>query len=191
MDLDDEQEEIQIGFESLEHLRQELVELYSRLLSGLHFCYSIFTKTKTMRKVAAIFNSSKPGEILAQLEEQLTRVIESGDNWKRLSSNRVERQLLNLLEVHRMSLTHLHDQVSRILVHIDESEWQRTVREISNIPFQTHHDDVSHRRTTGTCDWITGRKEFRRWMRGSSSVIVLYGIRTYATCYSTSVFQSY
>ncbi|KAH0420269.1 hypothetical protein CcaCcLH18_14102 [Colletotrichum camelliae] len=151
MDLDDEQEEIQIGFESLEHLRQELVDLYSRLLSGLHFCYSIFTKTKTMRKVAAIFNSSKPGEILAQLEEQLTRAIESGDNCKRLS-------------------------ISRILVHIDEIEWQRTLRAISNIPFQTHHDDVSHRRTTGTCDWITGRKEFRRWMRGSCSVIVLYGI---------------
>ncbi|KAI8308002.1 hypothetical protein K4K61_003052 [Colletotrichum sp. SAR11_59] len=70
MHLEDTQDEIHMGLRSLENLHRELVDLYAGLLSALQFCHSFFTKNKAMRKVAAVFNSSKPGGILGQLEEQ-------------------------------------------------------------------------------------------------------------------------
>ncbi|KAL3293671.1 vegetatible incompatibility protein HET-E-1 [Colletotrichum asianum] len=70
MHLEDTKDEIHMGLRSLENLHRELVDLYAGLLSALQFCHSFFTKNKAMRKVAAVFNSSKPGGILGQLEKQ-------------------------------------------------------------------------------------------------------------------------
>ncbi|KAF0328745.1 hypothetical protein GQ607_004157 [Colletotrichum asianum] len=186
MHLEDTQDEIHMGLRSLENLHRELVDLYAGLLSALQFCHSFFTKNKAMRKVAAVFNSSKPGGILGQLEKQHKKVDDCGDDCKKISSHRLERKLLRLLEDHQISMVQMNDQVSRILVHIDESKRQETLRRISNIPFQTHHDDVSHRRTPGTCDWITSRKEFHRWTGGSCPVVILYGIPGAGKTYLTS-----
>ncbi|KAJ0352513.1 hypothetical protein COL154_012517 [Colletotrichum chrysophilum] len=104
MDLEQQQNDTQIGHESVEHLHHELVDLYTGLLSALQFCYLLFTKTKTMRKVAAILNSSKPGESLVQLEEQHKRVISSGDDCKNISSHRLDQKYQSLLEDHQTSL---------------------------------------------------------------------------------------
>lgn len=191
MHLDETKDEVHMGLQSLDNLHQELVELYSGLLSALQFCHSFFSKSKTMRKMAAVFDSDKPGEILRRLEEQHKKVIDCGNDCKRVSSHQLEQKYLGLLGDHQTSLAHLNDQIFQILVHMDESELQLTLRRISNIPFQTHHDDISHRRTPGTCDWITGRDEFRLWMRSSSSVIILYGIRKYSNRYLASGCQSY
>ncbi|KAJ0363535.1 hypothetical protein COL26b_012925 [Colletotrichum chrysophilum] len=104
MDLEQQQNDTQIGHESVEHLHHELVDLYTGLLSALQFCYLLFTKTKTMRKVAAILNSSKPGESFVQLEEQHKRVISSGDDCKNISSHRLDQKYQSLLEDHQTSL---------------------------------------------------------------------------------------
>ncbi|KAI8297340.1 hypothetical protein K4K59_003517 [Colletotrichum sp. SAR11_240] len=71
MHLEESQDENPIGLESLDHLHRELVDLYSRLLSALQFCYSFFSKTGagktflTSRVVDFVVENTKHNEAVA------------------------------------------------------------------------------------------------------------------------------
>ncbi|KAH9237541.1 hypothetical protein K456DRAFT_1747358 [Colletotrichum gloeosporioides 23] len=174
MHLEESQYGNHIGLESLHYLHREIVDLYSGVLSALQFCYSFFSKSKTMRKVAAVFNSSAPAEIIGQLEEQHKKVTDRGDVCKRVSSHRFEHKYLTMLEGHQTSLGRVNDRVNRILVQIYEKERLRTLRKISEILFQAHHRTVRVKRTAGTCDWLITNTKLTRWMEGGCALVVLY-----------------
>ncbi|KAG4283468.1 hypothetical protein FPRO06_07847 [Fusarium proliferatum] len=80
-----------------------------------------------------------------------------------------------MLQKIQPTLTELEDRVQELLVRIDESEQRNILGAISSILFRAHHDEVSRRRTAGTCEWILKRETFIRWEESDSSVTILYG----------------
>ncbi|KAF4943325.1 hypothetical protein FSARC_14946, partial [Fusarium sarcochroum] len=73
------------------------------------------------------------------------------------------------------SLTELSDRVKEVLVRIDEKERRETLESISTILFRAHHEEVSRKRISGTCEWILKKKEFFQWEESGSPVTILYG----------------
>ncbi|KAJ4037350.1 hypothetical protein NW756_005645 [Fusarium oxysporum] len=159
----------------LDNLHKELIKLYSALLGALQYCYLISSQHKVKRKATAIFNSSELVSIHKDLEVQHTKVLSCGENCHKILTHTLSRKSLDLLGKVQPSLTELGDQVRELLVRIDESERCKTLGAISSILFLAHHDEVSGKRTEGTCEWILKKEKFIQWRESDSSVTILYG----------------
>ncbi|KAF5722641.1 het-E-1 heterokaryon incompatibility protein [Fusarium mundagurra] len=177
MHIGGNQNEIKLSQQCLDHLHEELIKFYSGLFSALQYCHTISSKHKVKRKATAIFNSSEVVIIHKDLEVQHKKVIACGENCHKILNHTLSRKSLDLLEKIQPSLTELGDRVHELLVRIDESERRETLGAISSILFRAHHDEVSRKRTAGTCEWILKRETFIRWEESDSSVTILYGNR--------------
>ncbi|KAF5594280.1 het-E-1 heterokaryon incompatibility protein [Fusarium pseudocircinatum] len=169
------QDDIRISQQCLDHLQEELIKFYSGLFSALQYCYTISRKHKVKRKATAIFNSSEVVSVHKDLQVQHKKVITCGDNCHKILNHALSLKSLELLEKLQPSLAELGDRVRELLIRIDEAERHMILRAISSILFRAHHEEVSRKRTVGTCEWILNKKTFLRWEEGDSSVTVLYG----------------
>ncbi|KAF4999983.1 hypothetical protein FDECE_11331 [Fusarium decemcellulare] len=160
---------------SLDHLQDDLVILYTGVLSALEYCYTMFTKKKVYRKLVAIFTSSEPNEILKKLDAYEKNVMGRGEDCERLCSHRMSAHSIDLLQELRASMAGVHEQVLKVLVRLEDDEKNKTFRAISDIPFRSHHAAIHEERTEGTCGWVLEREEFKDWKSSESSVAVLYG----------------
>ncbi|KAG4282209.1 hypothetical protein FPRO04_13385 [Fusarium proliferatum] len=175
MHIGETEDDVKLSQQCLNSLHEELIKLYSGLLGALKYCYSISSKHKIQRKATAIFNSSEVVNINQDLEVQHRKVISCGENCQKILSHTISRKSLDLLEKIQPSLTDLRERVREMLVRIDESERHQTLGAISSILFRAHHEEVSRKRTAGTCEWILKRETFIRWEESDSSVTILYG----------------
>ncbi|KAF5548835.1 het-E-1 heterokaryon incompatibility protein [Fusarium mexicanum] len=148
-------DDVKLSQQCLNSLHEELIKLYSGLLSAL--------------------NSSEVVSIHKELEVQHKKVIACGENCHKILSHTLSRKSLDLVEKIQPSLTDLGDRFRELLVRIDESERRKTLGTISSILFRAHHDEISQKRTAGTCEWILKRETFVRWKQSDSSVTILYG----------------
>lgn len=171
--------DVKLSQQCLNSLHEELIKLYSGLLGALKYCYSISSKHKIQRKATAIFNSSEVVSIHQDLEVQHRKVIACGENCHKILNHTLSHKSLDMLQKIQPTLTELGDRVQKLLVRMDESERRNTLGAISSILFRAHHDEVSRRRTVGTCEWILKRETFIRWEESDSSVTILYGSRKY------------
>ncbi|KAJ0139210.1 hypothetical protein HZ326_17855 [Fusarium oxysporum f. sp. albedinis] len=169
------QDEAKLSQQGLDNLREELIKLYSALLSTLKYCNLISSQHKVKRKATAIFNSSELVSIHQDLEAQHKKVIDRGEDCRKILSHTLSRKSLDLLRSIQPSLTEIGDRVRESLVRIDESERCETLKSISAILYQAHHEEVSGKRTAGTCEWILKKEKFIRWEESDSSVTILYG----------------
>ncbi|RKL00265.1 hypothetical protein BFJ71_g5753 [Fusarium oxysporum] len=169
------QNEVKLSQQGLDNLREELIKLYSALLSALKYCYFISSQHKVKRKATAIFNSSELVSIHEDLEAQHKKVIDRGEDCRKILSHTLSRKSLDLLRSIQPSLTEIGDRVRELLVRIDESERRETLKSISSILYRAHHEEVSGKRTVGTCEWILKKEKFIRWEESDSSVTILYG----------------
>ncbi|SCO87393.1 related to vegetatible incompatibility protein HET-E-1 [Fusarium oxysporum] len=169
------QNEVKLSQQGLDNLREELIKLYSALLSALKYCYFISSQHKVKRKATAIFNSSELVSIHQDLEAQHKKVIDRGEDCRKILSHTLSRKSLDLLRNIKPSLTEIGDRVRELLVRIDESERRETLKSISAILYRAHHEEVSGNRTAGTCEWILKKEKFIRWEKSDSSVTILYG----------------
>ncbi|PCD33628.1 hypothetical protein AU210_009848 [Fusarium oxysporum f. sp. radicis-cucumerinum] len=169
------QNEVKLSQQGLDNLREELIKLYSALLSALKYCYFISSQHKVKRKATAIFNSSELVRIHEDLEAQHKKVIDRGEDCRKILSHTLSRKSLDLLRSIQPSLTEIGDRVRELLVRIDESERCETLKSISAILYRAHHEEVSGKRTAGTCEWILKKEKFIRWEESGSSVTILYG----------------
>ncbi|KAG9500543.1 hypothetical protein J7337_009024 [Fusarium musae] len=175
MDIGEAQDDIKLSQQCLGHLEEELIKFYSSLFSALQYCYTISSKHKVKRKATAIFNSSEVVSIHRDLEVQHKKVIACGENCHKILNHTLSRKSRDLLQKIQPTLTEIGDRVQELLVRIDEEERRETLRAISSILFRAHHDEVSRKRTAGTCEWILKRETFIRWEESDSSVTILYG----------------
>ncbi|PNP78932.1 hypothetical protein FNYG_07797 [Fusarium nygamai] len=175
MHIGETQDDVKLSQQCLSSLDEELIKLYSGLLGALNYCYSISSKHKVKRKATAIFNSSKVVSLHKDLEVQHRKAITCGENCHKILSHGLSRKSLDLLEKIQPSLVALGDRVQELLVRIDEDERRKTLGAISSILFRAHHEEVSRKRTAGTCEWILKRETFIRWEESDSSVTILYG----------------
>ncbi|EXL50446.1 hypothetical protein FOCG_08736 [Fusarium oxysporum f. sp. radicis-lycopersici 26381] len=169
------QNEVKLSQQGLDNLREELIKLYSALFSALKYCYFISSQHKVKRKATAILNSSELVSIHQGLEAQHKKVIDRGEDCRKILSHTLSRKSLNLLRSIQPSLTEIGDRVRELLVRIDESERCETLKSISAILYRAHHEEVSGKRTAGTCEWILKKEKFIRWEESDSSVTILYG----------------
>jgi hypothetical protein len=188
MHVGEAHDDIELSQQCLDHLHEELIKFYSALFCALRYCYSVSSKHKVKRKATAIFNSSEVVSIYKDLEVQHKKVIVSGENCHKIFYYTLSSKSLGLLQKIQPTLTELGDRVQELLVRIDESERRDTLGAISPILFRAHHDEVSRKRTAGTCQWILKRKTFIRWEESDSSVTILYGNRE---CSVLSVFSPF
>ncbi|KAF5256049.1 hypothetical protein FOXYS1_13501, partial [Fusarium oxysporum] len=128
----------------------ELIKLYSALFSALKYCYFISSQHKVKRKATAILNSSELVSIHQGLEAQHKKVIDRGEDCRKILSHTLSRKSLDLLRSIQPSLTEIGDRVRELLVRIDESERCETLKSISAILYRAHHEEVSGKRTAGT-----------------------------------------
>nr|RBQ91389.1 hypothetical protein FVER53263_13197 [Fusarium verticillioides] len=175
MHIGEAQDDIKLSQQCLGHLEEELIKFYSSLFSALQYCYTISSKHKVKRKATAIFNSSEVVSIHRDLEVQRKKVIACGENCHKILNHTLSSKSLDLLQKIQPTLTEIRDRVQELLVRIDEEERRETLRAISSILFRAHHDEVSRKRTAGTCEWILKRETFIRWEESDSSVTILYG----------------
>ncbi|KAJ4256038.1 hypothetical protein NW762_009112 [Fusarium torreyae] len=98
-----------------------------------------------------------------------------GEDCRNIANNNLSRKTLGLLGEIQPSLSDLGDRLREILVRIDEEKRRKTLESISAILFRAHHEEVSGKRTAGTCEWIWKKKQFLRWEESDSPVTVLYG----------------
>ncbi|KAF4947098.1 hypothetical protein FGADI_10728 [Fusarium gaditjirri] len=175
MHVQDTDEEVELGQQCLDNLHEELIKLYSALLGAFKYCYSITSKHKVKRKATAIFNSSEVVSIHKDLAVQHAKVLSCGENCHKFLSQALSHKSLDLLGKIQPSLTDLGDRVRELLIRIDESERRATLGAISSILFRAHHDEVSGKRTSGTCEWILKKEKFIQWEESDSSVTILYG----------------
>ncbi|KAG5754056.1 hypothetical protein H9Q70_003314 [Fusarium xylarioides] len=175
MHIGEAQDNIKLSQQCLDHLHEELIKFYSSVLSALQYCYSISNKHKVKRKATAIFNSSEVVGIHKDLEVQHKKVIACGENCHKILNHTLSSKSLDLLQKIQPTLTELGYRVQELLVRIDESERCKTLGAISSILFRAHHDEVSRKRTAGTCEWILNRETLIQWEQSDSSVIILYG----------------
>ncbi|RKL38038.1 hypothetical protein BFJ72_g7500 [Fusarium proliferatum] len=169
------QEEVEIGQQCVDSLHEELLKLYSALLGVLKSCHSIFSQHKVKRKATAIFNSSEVVSMHKDLAAQHTKVLSCGETCHKFLSHTLSRKSLDLLEQIQPSLIELKDRIRDLLVRIDESERRETLEGISSIMFRSHHDEISGKRTDGTCEWILKKEKFIKWEESKSCVTILYG----------------
>ncbi|KAG4262374.1 hypothetical protein FPRO03_10604 [Fusarium proliferatum] len=169
------QEEVEIGQQCVDSLHEELLKLYSALLGVLKYCHSIFSQHKVKRKATAIFNSSEVVSMHKDLAAQHTKVLSCGETCHKFLSHTLSRKSLDLLEQIQPSLIELKDRIRDLLVRIDESERRETLEGISSIMFRSHHDEISGKRTDGTCEWILKNEKFIKWEESKSCVTILYG----------------
>ncbi|KAL7755782.1 hypothetical protein ACKLNR_014309 [Fusarium oxysporum f. sp. zingiberi] len=175
MHIGETQDEIKLSQQGLDNLREELIKLYSALLSALKYSYLISSQHKVKRKATAIFNSSELVSIHQDLEAQHKKVIDRGEDCRKILSHTLSRKSLDLLRSIQPSLTEIGDRVRELLVRIDESERRETLKSISAILYRAHHEEVSGKRTAGTCEWILKKEKFIQWEESDSSVTILYG----------------
>ncbi|TXC05932.1 hypothetical protein FocTR4_00010780 [Fusarium oxysporum f. sp. cubense] len=175
MHIGETQDDIKLSQQGLDNLREELIKLYSALLSALNYSYLISSQYKVKRKATAIFNSSELVSIHQDLEAQHKKVIDRGEDCRKILSHTLSRKSLDLLRSIQPSLTEIGDRVRELLVRIDESERRETLKSISAILYRAHHEEVSGKRTAGTCEWILKKEKFIRWEESDSSVTILYG----------------
>ncbi|KAF5622086.1 het-E-1 heterokaryon incompatibility protein [Fusarium tjaetaba] len=175
MHIGEAQDDIKLTQQCLDHLHEELIKFYSSLLSALQYCYRISSKDKVKRKAIAIFNPSEVVSIRKDLEVQHKKVIACGENCHKIFNHTLSSKSLDLLQKIQPTLTKIGDRVQKLLVRIDEEKRRKTLGAISSILFRSHHDEVSRKRTTGTCEWILKRETFIRWEESDSSVTILYG----------------
>ncbi|KAH7200451.1 hypothetical protein DER44DRAFT_750705 [Fusarium oxysporum] len=175
MHIGETQDDIKLSQQGLDNLREELIKLYSALLSALKYSYLISSQHKVKRKATAIFNSSELVSIHQDLEAQHKKVIDRGEDCRKILSHTLSRKSLDLLRSIQPSLTEIGDRVRELLVRIDESERRETLKSISAILYRAHHEEVSGKRTAGTCEWILKKEKFIRWEESDSSVTILYG----------------
>jgi len=173
------QDEVKLSQQGLDNLREELIKLYSALLGALKYSYLISSQHKVKRKATAIFNSSELVSIHQDLEAQHKKVIDRGEDCRKILSHTLSRKSLDLLRSIQPSLTEIGDRVRELLVRIDESERRETLKSISAIFYRAHHEEVSGKRTAGTCEWILKKEKFIRWEKSDSSVTILYGNRKF------------
>ncbi|KAF5568178.1 het-E-1 heterokaryon incompatibility protein [Fusarium phyllophilum] len=175
MHIGEAHDAIKLSQQCLDNLHEELIKFYSLLFGALQYCYSISNKHKVKRKATAIFNSSEVVSIYKDLEVQHKKVIACGENCHKILNHTLSSKSLDLLQKIQPTLTELGDRVQELLVRIDESERREMLGAISSILFRAHHDEVSRKRTAGTCDWILNRETFIQWEQSDSSVTILYG----------------
>ncbi|KAF5591597.1 het-E-1 heterokaryon incompatibility protein [Fusarium subglutinans] len=175
MNIGGTQHEIKLSQQCLDNLHEELIKLYSEMLSALQYCYVISNQHKVKRKATAIFNSSEVISIHKDLEFQHMKAMACGEHCHKLLSHTVSRTSLDLLQKIQPHVTELGDRVRELLVRIDESERLKTLENISGILFRAHHEEVSGKRTAGTCEWILRTEKFTQWEERFSSVTILYG----------------
>lgn len=171
------QGEMSLDQQSSDKLQEELVKLYTLLLSALEFCHYDFSKSKARRKVAAVFKSSEPAEILGLLQEQHKQVMIFGDTCERISNHQSTIRSQELLQNHQSSLGDLAVRISKLSLEIGQEQRHKTLDSVSTIKYRDHHQEISRKRTKGTCGWILERQVFKRWLEGEFAVTVLYGIR--------------
>ncbi|RBR08303.1 hypothetical protein FVER53590_13197 [Fusarium verticillioides] len=175
MHIGEAQDDIKLSQQCVENLQEELIKFYSSLFSALQYCYMISSKHKVKRKATAIFISSEVVSIHKDLEVQQKKVIACGENCHKILNHALSSKSLDLLQKIQPTLTEIGDRVQELLVRIDEEERRKTLKAISSILFRAHHDEVSRKRTAGTCEWILKRETFIRWEESDSSVTILYG----------------
>ncbi|KAF5253546.1 hypothetical protein FANTH_1617 [Fusarium anthophilum] len=175
MNIRGTQHEIKLSQQCLDNLHKELIKLYSELLSALQYCCTISNQHKVKRKAAAIFHSSDVISIHKDLECQHKKVMSCGEDCHKVLSHSVSRKSLDLLQKIQPHITELGDRVRELLVRVDESKRLKTLEDISGILFRAHHEEVSGKRTAGTCEWILRTKKFIQWEERFSSVTILYG----------------
>ncbi|SCV34434.1 related to vegetatible incompatibility protein HET-E-1 [Fusarium fujikuroi] len=169
------QDETRLSQQCLDNLHKELIKLYSELLCALQYCYVISNQHKAKRKATALFNSSEVTNIHKDLEVQHKKVLKCGEDCHKFLSHTLSRKSLELLQKIQPTLTELGYRVQELLVRIDESERRKTLEDISAILFRAHHEEVSGKRTAGTCEWILKKEKFIQWEESLSSVTILYG----------------
>ncbi|CCT69586.1 related to vegetatible incompatibility protein HET-E-1 [Fusarium fujikuroi IMI 58289] len=169
------QEEVEIGQQCIDSLHDELIKLYCALLGALKYCHSIVSQHKVKRKATAIFNSSEVASIHKDLAAQHTKVLSCGETCHKFLSHVLSRKSLDLLAQVQPSLAELGDRVRELLVQIDVSERRKTLGAISSVMFRSHHEEVSRKRTKGTCEWILRKNKFIQWEESDSCIAILYG----------------
>lgn len=175
------QEDVELVHQCLESLHEELIKLYSALLGALKYCHSIASQHKVKRKGKAIFNSSEVVNIHKDLAVQHKNVIDRGEDCRKVLNHTLSRKSLTLLRTIQPALDEITDRVQDLLVQIDRTERRKTLEDISAILYRAHHEEISRKRTVGTCEWILTKDEFIRWEESDSSVTILYGNRKFTT----------
>ncbi|KAF3810306.1 hypothetical protein GCG54_00000350 [Colletotrichum gloeosporioides] len=79
MRLDGVPDENKIAEQSLDRLRNEVIKLYSGVLSALKFCAVWFEKRRASRTIDVVVNSSKPGDVLQDLKKLYTQAVHYRD----------------------------------------------------------------------------------------------------------------
>lgn len=181
MHVGETQDDIKLSQQCLQSLHEELIKLYSALLNALKYSYSISSQHKVKRKATAIFKASELISIHRDLESQHKRVIDRGKDCRKILSHSLSHKSINLLGTIQPALNEIGVRVRELLVRIDESKRRQTLENISAILYRAHHEEVSRKRTTGTCEWVLKRDKFIQWEEGDSSVTILYGNRRFMT----------
>ena len=164
----------------LKQFREDLVRLYTAILSALATCYSKLSRSSAGRAIKAVFQPEKMQSLLDDLCQLEMRIQHGALACEALRSQTSANHLEQLLTKLDAPLFRIEEQTSRVLTEVTAHEHREILNWISTILFGNHHQEISRKRTKDTGEWLLQHARFKEWHSTSSSAVTLiYGIRKY------------
>ncbi|KAK1238154.1 hypothetical protein MKX08_002733 [Trichoderma sp. CBMAI-0020] len=154
-------------------LRNALINAYQKALELLDYAGTQLKDGVAVRRFfEALWDPQKAKDKLKELQEaenSLQEVVTACDVKKKDLQNEKSLRLLKRLD---KPLRYIDEKVTKMLTNLEDYELSTTLNIICKIHVGNQHRSMTSKRTQGTGEWLSQRKEFREWEDSSSSNIL-------------------
>ncbi|KAF7898203.1 hypothetical protein EAF00_004649 [Botryotinia globosa] len=134
------------------------------------------------------------GQRLGQLHK-LTQTIQQDISSAELNWNKIEQHLVKALNDLKDPVQRNAEDLSSVQDNLKEKERVKVFEWLTMISSSSHHREKSRSLLSGSCNWLSRKKEFKEWMEAStSSILWLHGIpgsgKSMLVCYVIEYLRS-
>ncbi|TGO16238.1 hypothetical protein BTUL_0030g00230 [Botrytis tulipae] len=134
------------------------------------------------------------GQRLGQLHK-LTQTIQQDMSSAELNWNKIEQHLVKALNDLKDPVQRIAEDLSSVQDNLKEKERVKVFEWLTMISSSSHHREKSRSLLSGSCNWLSRKKEFKEWMEAStSSILWLHGIpgsgKSMLVCYVIEYLRS-
>ncbi|UKZ68210.1 uncharacterized protein TrAtP1_009245 [Trichoderma atroviride] len=154
-------------------LRNALINAYQKAFELLDYAGTQLKDGVAVRRFfEALLDPQKAKDKLNELQEaenSLQKVLTACDVKKKDLQNEQSLRLLKRLD---KPLRYIDEKVTKMLKNLKDDELSKILNIICKIHVGNQHRSMTLKRTRGTGEWLSQRKEFREWEDSSSSNIL-------------------
>ncbi|KAK2756875.1 ankyrin repeat protein, partial [Colletotrichum kahawae] len=155
-----------------EHLKEELVEVYSNCVEFLAFLDGELQRGNMRRFLEALLDPGR-GEKRVSAVKALEQKLQSAAQACEAKASYEHRKLVQSLE---WPIKRVDDNVAAVLEKLGDEDKRNAMTYISTVPVGVHHNEKREKRAKDTCEWLILHSQFLKWEESAcSSVLWLQG----------------